>query len=322
MTSLPNPQDVPSRSTLDSIVQRCGRLLASRRLFTFWERLGIHITPVHFYQPIPDSRSLSAHRWGRREIPAIRIDEQSMLALLDHFLERGWLPEFARVINANSVTTFPMPNGLFEAVDADILYAQIRMLRPRRIIEVGCGYSSLVIDMALEANGREDPDYRCDHVMDDPFPSPLLNELKWKQSKVLRQRVQDYDLSEVRSLESNDILFIDSSHVLATGSDVEHEFRLLVPSVAPGVVVHVHDIFTPYDYPQEWVLSQGLFWTEQYALENFLAFNIEFEVVWAGNCMKKHHAERLAAAIPHSGSDRVVPGSCWLRRKPRGAAES
>jgi hypothetical protein len=242
-----------------------------------------------------------------------------MLEMLEQCSEK-WIPEFARLLGEEGGNVFPGKNGMFEAIDADMLYCQVRRLRPRRIVEVGCGFSSLVMDLALAANRGEEIGYTCDHVMVDPYPSPVLDGLRWPGNRLIKSRVQSLDIAEIHKLGPNDILFIDSSHVLATGSDVEREFRELVPSVGNGVAVHVHDIFTPYDYPKDWVVKRRMFWTEQYALENFLAFNSEFEVLWAGNFMKKEHPDRLKELMPHAGADDVVPGSFWIQRRAQGAS--
>jgi hypothetical protein len=115
-------------------------------------------------------------------------------------------------------------------------------------------------------------------------------------------------------LGADDILFIDSSHVLRIGSDVQYLFLEVLPRLAPGVLVHIHDIFMPAEYPREWVLTHGYFWTEQYLLQAFLTFNTSWEVIWAGSFMQLNHRESLACAFPQAVLD-AMPGSFWIRRK-------
>lgn len=290
------------------------KILSHRSLFHFWERCGIHVTPVNFYQPIPNTRELGSHDWGRaRPLPGVDLDARRMLTLL---VEMGaaHLPEFASKLRSGELHPFRIDNGFFESVDAEVLYALVRRTKPRKIIEIGCGNSSLVFDAALRANSAEDPSSDCELLLVDPFPSPLLQHLQWRNRRLLSTPVQQLPASETRSLAPGDILFIDSSHVLATGSDVEYEFRELIPSVQPGVLVHVHDVFTPRDYPKEWLMRSRLFWTEQYALELFLSFNSAFEVLWAGNFMRHAHADALDRSISSFGKG-VEPGSFWMRRR-------
>jgi hypothetical protein len=125
--------------------------------------------------------------------------------------------------------------------------------------------------------------------------------------------VQDVDLTLFESLGENDVLFIDSSHVLHVDSDVRFLFLEVLPNLQPGVVVHVHDIFLPDHYPRQWVVEEHRFWTEQYLLQAFLAFNPSFEILWAGSYMRARHAERLREAFASYDSS-VWPGSFWFRR--------
>ena len=115
-------------------------------------------------------------------------------------------------------------------------------------------------------------------------------------------------------LESGDILFIDSSHTVKTGGDVNYFFLEVLPRLNPGVIVHVHDIFLPFEYRRDWVLDEFRFWTEQYLLQAFLTFNSEFEVLLANNYLLHYHKEHLKAAFPDLR--RWMGGSFWMRRKP------
>jgi hypothetical protein len=134
---------------------------------------------------------------------------------------------------------------------------------------------------------------------------------------VLPKKVQEIPLSTFAKLERNDVLFIDSSHVLTIGSDVRYEYLDILPRVKPGVLVHCHDIFLPAEYPKEWVLDDHRFWNEQYLLQAFLTFNNEFEVLWAGSYMHLKHPDLLAAAIPSYRQEKCYPKSFWIRRKDR-----
>ena len=150
----------------------------------------------------------------------------------------------------------------------------VRHFQPRRIIEVGSGFSSLVFGQAAAKNKSSAL------ICIDPFPHEFRksNGIPALQS-LIEKKVQDVDLEFFSQLESGDILFIDSSHTVKIGGDVNYLFLEVLPRLKAGVIVHVHDIFFPFEYRRDWVLEEFRFWTEQYLLQAFLIFNSEFEVL-------------------------------------------
>ena len=122
-------------------------------------------------------------------------------------------------------------------------------------------------------------------------------------------------MSEFLQLEENDILFVDSSHVSKVGSDVNYEILEILPRLKPGVLVHLHDIFLPFEYPKRWIKELNIFWNEQYLFHAFMAFNCEFQVVWAGSWMHWKYPEKLTAAFPSYDPALTQPGSFWIQRK-------
>jgi hypothetical protein len=125
--------------------------------------------------------------------------------------------------------------------------------------------------------------------------------------------VQDVPLDEFTRLEDGDVLFIDTSHVVKTGGDVQYEFLEVLPRLQKGVIVHIHDIYLPAEYPKEWVLDGLTFWSEQYVLQAFLAFNSAFEVVLGGQYLHLYHPDRLHKAFALYGGEPWL-GSFWIRR--------
>lgn len=119
---------------------------------------------------------------------------------------------------------------------------------------------------------------------------------------------------EFQKLKENDILFIDSSHVLKTGSDVQYEYLEILPRLNKGVLVHFHDIFLPAEYPQKWILEDHKFWNEQYLLQAFLAFNDSFEILWAGSYMHLNHPDKLEQFFKSYNKNKRWPGSFWVRK--------
>jgi hypothetical protein len=157
----------------------------------------------------------------------------------------------------------------------------------------------------------EDSSYSCEYVVVDPFPSRAIRRLPG--IACIAKRVEQMPLETFTELGSGDILFIDSTHVLKLGSDVQFEYLEILPRLRPGVVVHVHDIFLPAEYPREWLYG-GRYWSEQYLLQAFLAFNSAFQVLWSGAVMHRHRPEALMAAFPSYDAASLGPGSFWMRR--------
>lgn len=257
------------------------------------DRWGYHIRPIHYYEPLPDFRTITPEQTQRRrQFSAIDFRWESQLRLL------GELETYAGELAASEIQ-----NDYFSGLDAVIYYSLIRRLKPRRIVEIGGGYSTRIASKALTANqtGR----LTCI----EPFPE-RLNGLGLAV-EVIAKRVEEIDVSFFASLNANDILFIDSSHTVKFGSDVCYEFLEILPVLARGVWVHVHDIFFPQDYPAEWLLKRRLALNEQYLLEAFLAFNREFEVALANHWLALDHAPQVKrlGASPDSGCS-----SFWFYR--------
>ena len=257
------------------------------------DRWGYHIRPIHYYEPLPDFRTITPEQiQRRREFPAIDFRWEEQLRLL-HELEAY----------AGELSERELQNDYFRGLDAIVYYSLIRHLKPRRIIEIGGGYSTRIAGKALAANqsGR----LTCI----EPFPERLNGASLGVE--LITKRVEEIDVSFFSSLKANDILFIDSSHTVKFGSDVCYEFLEILPSLKRGVWVHVHDIFFPHDYPAEWLLKRRLALNEQYLLEGFLAFNREFEVALSNYWLALDHApavQRLWSSANSGGS------SFWFYR--------
>ncbi|HWM90788.1 MAG TPA: class I SAM-dependent methyltransferase [Thermoanaerobaculia bacterium] len=195
-------------------------------------------------------------------------------------------------------------NPFFGLVDAAVCYAFLRERRPPLVVEVGSGNSSRVIRAALDRNGEG----RL--VCIDPEPRRDLSGVCHEHRRV---PVQEVPLEQLRSVPGDAVLFIDSSHRAGVGSDVNFLFLEVVPALAPGVVVHVHDIYLPEDYPQEWNVDRGFLYTEQYLLQALLCHSAAFEVLWPGRRMIRERSAELAACLgPAADLERHC--SFWFRR--------
>lgn len=283
--------------------------------FPFWQKLGVHITPNHFYEPIPDTATLSSDLWLKQsELPGININEEGQLNLLSLFSS-----ELKEEYESLPRDRTPVPyqyyinNDTFESVDGEILFCMIRHFKPKKIFEIGSGTSTYLSAQAILKN-KEDNHHECELVAFEPYPNDVLKAGFPGLTKLDPTKAQDIPLSEFGKLKENDILFIDSSHVLKIGSDVQYEYLEVLPRLNRGVIIHLHDIFLPAEYPQEWVLNNYRFWTEQYLLQAFLAFNDSFEVLWAGSYMHLKHPDRLEAAFSSYKRDQRWPGSFWMRK--------
>ena len=312
----PRPDEAaPPRRNRRPLAAAASRLL--RAAFPLWERLGVHVTPVHFYEPVPDTRSLPETLWScRSELPGIDMNDEGQRRLLSRFVTFKDEYDAFPVRPTSDPSQYHLDNGLFESVDAEVLYAMVRSFRPRRVFEIGSGHSTLVTAQAIRANRRDDPSYECELRSIDPYPSAVLAGGVPGLTRQVPVPVQDVAVSEFLELGEDDILFIDSSHVLRIGSDVQYEYLEVLPRLRPGVLVHVHDVFLPAEYPREWVLDQHRFWNEQYLLQAFLIGNSGFEVLWGSSYMHFTHPHALEAAFASYRRGDRRPGSFWMRRRP------
>jgi hypothetical protein len=275
-----------------------------QKLFRNWERHGFHVTPVHFYQPIPDTQSLAETLWRHpSKLVGVDMNDAMQLDLL-----RNHFPKFRDEYESLPVEPPPGQRRPFRGADALVAYCMVRHFQPRRIIEVGSGFSSLVLGQAARQNKTS--------VLTciDPFPSEFVRSNSIPAlSSLIETKVEDLDLEFFSQLDSGDVLFIDSSHTVKIGGDVNYLFLEVIPRLKPGVLVHIHDIFLPFDYRREWVLDELRFWTEQYLLQAFLAFNSQFEVLLANSYLNHYHQQELKTAFP--GLPSWQGGSFWMRRK-------
>ena len=292
-----------------TVMPRCLRSERFREIFPLWEQHGFHVTPAHFYQAIPDTRNLAETLWKRpSKLVGIDMNEPTQLDLL-----RKRFPKFRD--ECEQLPTEPtqksggfyLNNGLFGGLDALVAYCMVRHFQPRSIVEIGSGFSSLILGEGLTKN--DEPNLVCI----DPSPQDFLRHNFPGLDSLIEKRVQDVDFDFFSQLNSNDILFIDSSHAVKIGGDVNYLFLEVLPRLKPGVIVHIHDIFLPFEYRRDWVMEQFRFWTEQYLLQGFLMFNSEFEVLMANSYLNHYHQEDLKATFPTLPSWRG--GSFWMRRR-------
>lgn len=282
----------------------------------YFKKLGFYITPINYESPIPDTITLKDDLWLKHsELVGIDINEKEQINLLSLFSSKFKEEYESFPRNKTKIPyQYYVNNGSFESVDGEILYCMIRYFKPKKIIEIGSGNSTFLSAQAILKNREEDNSYKCELIAIDPYPKDVLKTGFPGLSKLIPTEVQDVPLSEFSKLKANDILFIDSSHVLKIGSDVQYEYLEILPRINKGVIVHIHDIFFPVEYPKKWVLEDFRFLNEQYLLQAFLAFNHSFEVLWAGCYMHLKYPDKLEAAFSSYKRGKTLPGSFWIRR--------
>jgi predicted O-methyltransferase YrrM len=276
--------------------------------------MNLGVLPVvdHYYHPlINPKKHLTKSLRADRSLKGIDFNEDKQLELLSKFNYNDELLSFPLEKSAN--IEFYYNNGSFCSGDAEYLYNVVRFFKPKRIIEIGCGASTLMIKNAIKKNIYDDPDYTCNHICIEPYEQPWLEKIG---IEVIRKKVEELDVSFFETLGANDMLFIDSSHMIRPQGDVLFEFLEILPILKSGVLVHVHDIFFPKDYLDEWVLKDHLFWNEQYLLEAFLTFNNKFDIIGALNYLTHHHREELSVKCPvFANQPGREPGSFWMVKK-------
>jgi hypothetical protein len=284
------------------------------KYFELWQECGYHVIPTHFYSAVPDTREIKESVFdSKTEMIGINITNLIQLDLLNCITSyKSEYSGFPSSRDANHPRFF-FGNSSFESVDAEVLYGILRHFKPKQMIEIGSGFSTLLAMDAFTKNAAEGSPGKMTAI--EPFPPEFLTRSSSTSIDLVVKKVQDVPLSVFESLNSGDVLFIDSSHVCKIGSDVVYEFLEILPRLQPGVLVHIHDIFLPKDYPRQWVMEWHRFWNEQYLLQAFLCGNQDFEVLWAGAWMNIHAPAKLAEAFSSYQPGVTSPASFWIRRR-------
>ena len=272
--------------------------------------LHVGVFPIrdHYYEPLFDGRVLEHPLEKERNLPGIEWNVAEQMELLESFC---FGEEFRDFLKANTDEfSFHFRNGPFESGDAEFLYSLVRSKKPGRIFEIGSGNSTLIVRKALKKNQEEVNGYRCKHLCIEPYEMPWLENIG---VSIMRKKVEDVGKELFSELQKDDVLFIDSSHIIRPQGDVLFECLELLPSLNPGVIVHFHDIFSPRDYLKEWVVDEVKFWNEQYLLEAFLTNNRDWKVLGALNYLHHNHFEALQAKCPYLTKSRE-PGSFYIQK--------
>jgi predicted O-methyltransferase YrrM len=276
------------------ILRRYGVLhfpIAKRILLKF----GVFPIRRHFYEPLFHGGDLTKKLEDPRSLPGIQFDPENQLKLLKAF---DYNNEITALFGDQDCAQFgehksPINNNAFRHGDVELYYNIVRHFQPSKIIEIGSGYSTMIALLAVQETGKRTPGYHCSIIAIEPYPW-----FRHERLELISKLVEDIPLDTFAQLKANDILFIDSSHMIRPQGDVLCEILDILPRLAPGVIVHVHDVFTPRDYPEEWVVAENRFWNEQYLLEAFLSCNEQFKVLIAPNYLQLNHPAELLQKCP------------------------
>jgi hypothetical protein len=282
-------------------------------------RRGCLPMPVHYYSPVPDLADLERRKvWDRRsDLAGIDFRPQAQIAFLNELGQKfghecDWPPN-----PTGDPCQFYTENTNFSYGCAASTHCILRYFKPRHVIEIGSGNSSLVIAAALLLNAKDSA--AAEYTIIDPYPRPIIKRGLPGGTQLVNQRAELLDVDFFERLSENDVLFVDSGHTVRIGGDVNYLILDVLPRLAPGVIVHFHDISLPSEYPKVYATNSRfrMFWTEAYLLQAFLCFNDRFEVLLAMSYLTADRKEELFAAFPlyDPAKHLLTSGSFWIRRK-------
>ncbi|RKE97983.1 class I SAM-dependent methyltransferase [Ichthyenterobacterium magnum] len=265
----------------------------------------------HFYSPvisISEVKKREKEIWQNREVEGVNginlnfENQKELLLQLSEFYNK-----VPYIFEKDLKLRYQFNNGYYGHTDGIILFAMLMHLQPKKIIEIGSGFSSAIM---LDTN-----DFYFDNKINltfiDPYPERLFDLMKTKDKEknvIIKSDLQLLNLDIFKALNSGDILFIDSTHVSKTGSDVNYILFEILPILNKGVHIHFHDIFYPFEYPKEWVYK-GINWNENYILRAFLMYNLEFSIELFADYLHVHHSslfEKMPFCYKNTG------GNLWI----------
>jgi hypothetical protein len=274
--------------------------------------------PGHYHSPIPSQRDITYSRLHDpcpSSLPAIDLNLDGQLELLESV--KPFYEEQPFTLHPNPRTRYHFTNDVYPCADAIVLYCLLRRFGPQRLIEIGSGWSTCVtLDTAEHFLAGP-----IELTLIEPYPDRLLTLVRpgdLDAADLRAEQLQDVPVSLFESLQKDDVLFIDSTHVSKTGSDVNYLMFEILPRLAAGVHVHIHDVHYPFEYPEGWV-QEGWGWNETFLVRAFLQYNHAFTVEFFTDMLRKREAQRLAIDFPlllesPGASDPRFspPGSLWL----------
>jgi len=271
--------------------------------------IGVFPIINHYYEPLFHTDRLKNSTSLPRNLPGLKLNVGNQLMLLEKMAYAQELIDLELDKTSTNVYDFKLKNGSFESGDAEFLYQFIRYFKPNKVIEIGSGNSTKIANKALNKNLTETA-IKFEHICIEPYEMEWLEDIG--DLTVIREKVEELSLDWSDALNSGDLLFIDSSHIIRPQGDVLFEVLEILPRLKAGVFIHIHDIFTPRDYLSKWLVEDIKFWNEQYIIEAILSNSNKFEIIAALNLLKNEYYDSLKCVCPYLDKSRE-PGSLYLR---------
>jgi hypothetical protein len=275
-------------------------------------RPRLHAPPGHYFSPIVNPAELTSIAKTNScpdNIPGIKLDikliEQKWQQLHPYLNQTPFPYEKSQSFN------YYFNNPAYGIGDACIYFAMLNAHKPKRVVEIGSGFSSAcLIDTANHCLN-----HLPEIIFIEPFPNllrALVSIQDLKIAELYEQPVQQTEKTFFRKLQAGDFLFIDSTHVLKTGSDVNFNLFTVLPLLNSGVIIHFHDVFWPFEYPNQWIIEDNRSWNELYALRAFLMHNEDYEILFFNDFFAKNYKHRAVKEFPQFLDN--PGGGLWLRK--------
>lgn len=299
---------------IPGLKSRYHALLGMQRYLRSWRSPFLRIAPAgHYLSPLPSlseirARASSLFDQSIEQLPGINLNLNNQINLLNSFSQ--FEKEFPYLQEIVPGLRYKPQNEFFPPADAFVLFCFLRHYQPKHVVEIGSGYSSAVILDTLDQFLPGDTQL----TFIEPYPTRLNSLLKTsdrQKSTIIEQPVQNIPLATFQALSANDILFIDSSHILRIDSDVAYLIFEVLPALAPGVVIHFHDVFWPFEYPQTWY-EQGYCFNEDHFLRSFMQFNDTFGILFFTSYLQVHHSDKIRSRLPFLSTNSGC--SLWLQK--------
>lgn len=269
---------------------------------------GHYYSPVHNLEDLQDYEKVAvkSREEFMKSIPG--FSDEKMVIQFDKI--KRYFNDFDYPTEEDGKSRFYIKNCSYPITDALVLFGMIREIKPKRIIEIGSGFTSALM---MDVNERFFNN-KIEMTFVEPYPELLLSRMSEKDKrkyKVIPEKVQNVSVEVFEKLQSGDILFIDSTHVSKFNSDVNYELFNILPKIKPGVTIHFHDVFDGFEYPLQW-LKDGWAWNEDYLLRAFLSGNNSYKVLMMNDYMTRRHSDLLLPSFPFFRND--TGGGLWIKK--------
>tara|TARA_B100001057_G_scaffold284216_1_gene284545 strand:- start:1849 stop:2847 length:999 start_codon:yes stop_codon:yes gene_type:complete len=305
-----------------AVIMKLYRRLGSQNLPSssyLLKKIGVFPIRDHYYEPLFNSNNLDRQKIRNRSLPGIKLNDEFQKDFISKLQFSKELLDL-NLKNSENNMDFHFNNGSFESGDAEMLYQFIRNTNPSKIIEIGSGNSTKIAAAALEKN-KEDNGLNAEHICIEPYEMPWLE--KMNNVQLIRRDIQTVDFDWSSILSEGDLLFIDSTHIIQPQGDVLHIYLKILPLLSKGVNIHIHDIFLPNDYLEEWLFEDVRLWNEQYLVETILSTSDQYKILISLNYMWHKYPSLVRKVCPYIDDEELLstydtdlrePGSLYLRK--------